>query len=94
MSGLFSLLLAMSSPAEVYSMKCAGCHGVKAEGRAGFSPKLAGQHWQYLRDQIRDIKNDKRTNGNSPMMKPFFKDMSSKSIEKIAKYLEGLNERY
>lgn len=87
------LTLLMSFPAfgnNVYKERCAGCHGQKGEGIAGYSPKLAGQHWTYLRDQIRDIKLSRRTNGMSPVMAPIFKGLTDKQVIELTKYLEGL----
>lgn len=85
------LVLLMSFPAfgnNVYKERCAGCHGQKGEGIAGYSPRLAGQHWQYLRDQIRDIKLERRTNGMSFVMTPLFKELTKEEIEVLSKYLE------
>lgn len=93
MKYILVLLLGLSSMATantIYNEKCAGCHGISGEGRAGFSPKLAGQHWQYLRDQIRDIKLGRRTNGMSPVMENLFNELTDKEIVEISKYLETL----
>ena len=76
-----------------YQTRCAGCHMSGGEGKAGYSPKLAGQHWQYLRNQIRDIKLGRRDNGLSPIMQPLFKTLTDKEIEGLAKYIEKLDKK-
>lgn len=89
------MILLIASPAlanQNYVNYCAGCHRVDASGIAGYSPKLAGQHWQYLRDQMRDIKLGRRTNGSSGVMQPLFKRMSDEEIKALAKYLGDLDE--
>ena len=93
MKYILVLLLGLSSIANantIFKAKCSSCHGTSGEGIAGFSPKLAGQHWQYLRDQINDIKSKKRTNGISSTMIPLFKELSDKEIVELSKYLGSL----
>lgn len=41
--------------AALYASLCAGCHGANADGNAGTRvPRLAGQHPEYLAEQLRD----------------------------------------
>ena len=74
----------------LYFNQCATCHGAGGEGQAGFSPRLSGQHWQYLKDQMLDIKNGKRTNGKSYLMRGIFNKLTTQQIEDISKYLQEL----
>jgi len=55
---------------ELYHRDCVKCHGQNGEGDAEkFFPVLAGQHYEYLLRQIRDIAAKKRRNANPDMVK-------------------------
>jgi cytochrome c553 len=46
-----------------YSRSCRGCHGRAAQGDAARAvPRLAGQHYEYLRRQIYDAVDGRRPN--------------------------------
>lgn len=76
---------------KLYKRKCISCHGKKAEGKKSMkAPKLAGQHAWYLSDQIKLIRDKKRTSGNSKRMYPFVKKLKDSEIKELAKYLESL----
>lgn len=66
--------------------QCLGCHGDKAQGRAGF-PKLAGQHALYLAKQLHDFKAGKRVFGP---MQAMTANLSDSDIDQIAAYLASL----
>ncbi len=53
----------LAKGAQVYSRKCASCHGAAAEGdnRRGY-PRLAGQHYEYLLRQLHDAVEGRRPN--------------------------------
>jgi cytochrome c553 len=49
--------------AAAYSRSCQGCHGRAAQGDAARAvPRLAGQHYEYLRRQIYDAVDGRRPN--------------------------------
>jgi len=49
--------------AEVYTAKCAQCHGLMGEGSAADRvPRLAGQHYAYLLRQMYDAVDGRRPN--------------------------------
>ena len=49
--------------AEVFASLCASCHGARAEGDAAkVIPRLAGQHYDYLRRQLYDAVDRRRPN--------------------------------
>jgi len=49
--------------AEVYARLCAGCHGARGQGDAAkVIPRLAGQHYDYLRRQLYDAVDRRRPN--------------------------------
>jgi len=53
----------LSQGAELYSRLCSGCHGLGAEGDASRAvPRIAGQHYEYLRRQIHDAVDGRRPN--------------------------------
>ena len=87
------LCILLSTPVyanNTYINQCTGCHKKDGSGIAGYSPRLAGQHWQYLRDQIRDIKLGRRTNGMSFVMQTLFEPLNAKQIDELSKYMQGL----
>lgn len=56
-----------------------------------YYPKLANQNSEYLYKQILDIKEGKRNNSLSSMMKPYLNKLTEKEIEDISLFLENLN---
>jgi cytochrome c553 len=47
--------------AETYTKQCAACHGKEGEGNnAKGYPRLAGQHREYLLDQLQEAAKDRR----------------------------------
>ncbi|WP_246237649.1 c-type cytochrome [Caldichromatium japonicum] len=54
----------------LYADNCADCHGERGEGNPGKRiPALAGQHFIYLVRQFEAIRNGRRKNANSEMVK-------------------------
>lgn len=90
-----TLLLASStkalaaSGAILYKAKaCQTCHG--ADGKTPLLPtypKIAGQNAEYLIQQIKDIRDGKRTNGLTAAMKPMTSNLRDSEIKAIAKWL-------
>lgn len=86
---------------------CAACHGPNGAGiePAGF-PRLAGQHWQYLRKQMQNFHNaaikdeqasdykadpgSVRANDPNEMMRDIMKKLNPKQMEAVAHYMQGL----
>lgn len=62
---------------------CQTCHGLHAEGH-GTTPRLAGQHGDYLRNQLARLRLGMRASG---MMHPNTNGMSDKQIEELIAYL-------
>jgi len=67
---------------------CSFCHGQEAQGIAVF-PRLAGQHAQYLVQQIRVFHTDDRPN-LAKTMKSVVQKLSAEEAEQVAAYLQGL----
>jgi len=91
---LFLFLMSISLAANansLYKRKCMSCHGKKAEGKKSQkAPRLAGQHAWYIEDQVKLIRDKKRTSGHSKKMYPFVKKLTNAEIKELADYLEKL----
>ena len=76
--------------AELYAKDCVECHGENGEGDAvKFYPVLAGQHYQYLLRQIRDIASGKRRNANPDMVR-VVKDYSDDDLVAVTDYMSRI----
>ena len=75
--------------AALYKAKaCHTCHG--ADGKTPLLPtypKIAGQNVEYLIQQVKDIRDGKRTNGMSAAMKPMAAQATDDDIKAIAEWL-------
>lgn len=72
------------------SKACQTCHG--ADGNTPLLPtypKLAGQNPEYLIQQIKDIRDGKRTNGLSAAMKPLVGNLRDSEIKAISEWLSS-----
>ena len=74
----------------LFATMCAACHGARGEGKASArAPRLAGQHAQYLDEQLHDA-----AEGRRPSMEPdharVLARLSSDEILALSRYLEGL----
>jgi len=72
------------------SKACLACHG--PAGKTPIQPtypKLAGQNAPYLAQQIKDIRDGKRTNGLTVVMKPIVQGLTDDQAQAIADYLAG-----
>jgi cytochrome c553 len=77
--------------ADTYSRLCRGCHGVVAEGDATKAiPRLAGQHYEYLRRQIYDAVDGARPNF-SPSHFRLLARLDRDGIAGMAAYLSRLD---
>ncbi|MEW6433374.1 MAG: c-type cytochrome [Myxococcota bacterium] len=75
---------------KVYEKHCASCHGKKGEGDAKkFVPELAGQHFAYVLKQSQEIRDGKRGNSHTDMMKTV-KKLGDKELTAVADYLSRL----
>ncbi len=95
--GLFLCLTAGNSAlamdgATLYKEKtCIACHGPGGNSPAMSEyPKLAGQNEAYLLSQMKDIKNEARSNSHAAPMKNVMHLTSEEEMAVIAKWLAGL----
>jgi len=75
--------------AALYTAKlCVTCHG--AAGKAPIMPtypKLAGQNAGYCQEQIKDIRDGKRSNGMAAAMKPLVAAVSDAEAAELCAYI-------
>ena len=62
---------------------CSGCHGTDGLSVATEIPNLAGQHYEYLMQQLIAYKDGTRKNG---IMNEIIRPMSLKQLQNIAAY--------
>lgn len=68
-----------------------GCHGVDGLKPLSGYPILAGQNWEYLALQTREIRDTVRTNGRSRVMVEFVHKVSDAQAQRIATYLSQVS---
>jgi cytochrome c553 len=68
---------------------CAGCHEPDGAGNKRF-PRLAGQHREYLVEQMHNFQKDIRNNETARVMREVAKRLTEGEITAVAEYLTGL----
>jgi len=77
--------------AQSYAQLCRSCHGSSGEGDAGRTiPRIAAQHYEYLRRQIYDAVEGRRPNF-SPAHVRLLARLEHDDIQAIADYLSRLD---
>ena len=97
-ASLIALAAGLSTPAfaldgaELFAQKtCVACHGKDAKTPIlPIYPKLAGQNPDYAYNQMLDIKNGVRTNGQTAAMKGVMHLVSDEELRAIADWLGTL----
>jgi cytochrome c553 len=72
---------------------CVSCHGVNGKGKAtsvSTYPVIGGQHKAYLREQLINWRNGKRTNSPYGEMNKIAKPLTDSEIEALTDYISGL----
>ena len=80
--------MAQDGKALYASKGCTACHG--PDGKAPIMPmypKLAGQNSEYMFEQIKDFKANKRTNGQAALMVGMVAALSEAEAKAISDYL-------
>jgi cytochrome c553 len=67
---------------------CASCHGPQGHGTETL-PRLAGQHAQYVENQLRAFNKRERTNDNAVMQSVAAK-LTELELKAVSAYLSGL----
>lgn len=74
----------------IYFRKCAECHGSNGGGDSvRYFPRIQGQHYAYLLRQLRWIRDGKRRNANSEMMRRVSK-MKDSELSILADYISRI----
>jgi len=75
----------------LYKRDCVQCHGEHGEGsQEKFYPVLAGQHYEYMLRQIRDIAALRRRNANPDMVK-VVKGYKDEELQAVVDYMSRLH---
>ncbi|TFG94564.1 MAG: c-type cytochrome, partial [Myxococcales bacterium] len=75
----------------LYKRDCVQCHGEQGEGnQEKFYPVLAGQHYEYMLRQIRDITSLRRRNANPDMVK-VVKQYTDEELQAVVDYMSRLH---
>ncbi|MDR3352754.1 MAG: cytochrome c4 [Zoogloeaceae bacterium] len=69
---------------------CAACHGASGHGLPVQYPRLAGQFPEYIELQLKNFRNEIRTNDPEGMMQAIAAKLSDKEIEAVSHYAAGL----
>ena len=69
---------------------CASCHGPDGSGIPAQFPRLAGQHAQYIVDQLKAFRVDQRRNDPNRMMRLVAEKLSDREIAAVAEFIQGL----
>jgi len=77
---------ALAKSGEAKAAMCQGCHGAKAQGNGQF-PRLAGQHPEYLEQQLKAFKGGSRKNGP---MQAITANLSEADFKALAAYFGSL----
>ncbi|MCK5525385.1 MAG: cytochrome c [Thiomargarita sp.] len=79
----------------LYTAKlCMTCHGAKGNVPImPLYPKITGQSDVYLLQQMKDIRDGKRTNGMSAAMKALTAKVTDDEFKAIAKWLASLKSK-
>ena len=69
---------------------CASCHGPQGKGIPVQFPRLAGQHTDYIYDQLNKFRVGERANDAAKMMRTIAAKMTDADMKAVATYIQGL----
>ena len=69
---------------------CAGCHGMDGKSVTPGFPNLAGQDLVYLKNQLINFREKKRTGGQAAIMYGMAAGLSDEDIDNLAMYFSSL----
>lgn len=65
------------------AQQCVACHGPMGKSATDLFPNLSGQRYDYLVNQMRNLKSGKRINA---IMNPIMKEITDEDIQTIARF--------
>jgi cytochrome c553 len=71
--------------------RCRTCHGPDGKKPLKGYPYIAGQKYQYIINQMKDVRDKKRTNGKIKTMYNFVRKLKDDEIAKIAAFLSTVD---
>jgi nitrous-oxide reductase len=75
---------------QLYKDNCVKCHCEKGEGNAKrYYPRIQGQHYEYMLRQFEWIRDGKRRNANSDMVKQI-KDFTDRDMKAVIDYISRI----
>jgi cytochrome c553 len=86
----FGKMLYVDGNEETGVPACLGCHQPQGVGHQGY-PRIAGQHVQYVKQQLKNFATGDRANDPNRYMRVVAKRMSDEEIDAVAAYLAGLD---
>jgi len=69
---------------------CASCHGPTGAGIPVQFPRLAGQHAEYIVNQLKAFHSGERANDGAKMMRMIAAKLSDQDMAAVADYIQGL----
>jgi cytochrome c553 len=70
---------------------CIACHGPAGDGNpAAMFPRVAGQHAQYIANQLRLFRDSSRANDAGRMMRNIARRMTDEEIQAVSEFMAGL----
>lgn len=89
--GIAAVQIAQAAPdpqvGKAISGQCAACHGSDGISIAATIPNLAGQHYEYLLQQLKAFKDGMRKN---PIMENFALPLSKKEMQDLSAYFASI----
>ena len=69
---------------------CASCHGAAGKGIPVQFPRLAGQHSDYIYNELNKFRLGTRANDGAKMMRTIAAKMTDADMQAVAAYIQGL----
>lgn len=70
---------------------CAACHSPNGAGLPVQFPRLAGQHADYVKAQLKAFRSGERANDPNSMMRMIAAKLSDQEISAVSEYIAGLH---
>lgn len=84
--------LFLNSEISYMALACINCHGERGKGlepQISAFPVIGGQHKDYIRQQLVNFRDGKRTNSPNNIMNRITESLTDAQIESLAEYVSG-----